>query len=156
MHKDIKISGFTFFEVSISFIITSILIIMSMYWIKPAFERIALENLLQTLEQGIIFSRTEALNQHQTLRLVPLESKFDFSEGMRLRSSEKIFKEWHWQSLFLPDCQITWHGFQRSPGILFSTDIQNLTSNGYFLLSVPNKKSIKLVINRMGNTRRDL
>ena len=46
-----------------------------------------------------------------------------------------------------------WHGFQSKDYLIFSTDIRQNTTNGFFEVTTPTQQKTMLVVNRLGRVR---
>jgi len=145
--------GMTLIEIIFSLGILALIWMLSIPLFAEQYKKFCLEQIIIGIEQGIEYARLQALIHHQPYKIAPLDKQIDFSLGMQILSGIKNVKYWHWRETHH---HVTWHGFQSDREVLFSADIHQSACNGYFLIQTPEHKSIKLVVNRMGNTRRVL
>lgn len=104
-------------------------------------------------------SKVEALAKAQTVALTPLPGHTAWSDGMALCidnkqhqcfSGAELIREWHWYHKGL---QVNWSGFESNHYLRFTSDLMERTANGYFTVMDESKKSVKLVVNRLGRCR---
>jgi Tfp pilus assembly protein FimT len=143
--------GMTLIEIIFSLGILALILTLSIPLFSEQYQKYCLEKIIISIEQGIEYAKLQTVIHHQTYKITPLDNQTDFSLGMQLLSGAKIVKDWHW---LVGQSQITWHGFQSKREVLFSADLYQSACNGYFLIQTPEHKTMKLVVNRMGNTRR--
>lgn len=150
------ILGFTLLELLISLSILSIVCLFSLPFLSSFYQQNQLQVTQQEIQEAIRFAKTQAYLMQESLLLVPIDSRDDWSSGMRLlvdnpqhryTPQARVLHEWHLRSA---NIHIHWQGFQSNRYLLFSENLRHHAVNGYFLIQINNGLMRKIVVNRLG------
>lgn len=151
--------GFTLFELLISLSIVSIVCLFALPYWSSFYQNYQLQVRQHEIQQAVRFAKMQAQLMHQSLLLVPIDGRDDWSFGMRLLVDNAqhrytpealVLHEWHWHHSMMT---IRWHGFQSNGYLLFANHIRNYAVNGYFLMQTHQGRVVKLIVNRLGDVR---
>ena len=138
-------NGFSLLEL---LLVLSLMVTIGL-WSAPAwhsvYQSIRMHLMVSDIKTAIQCAKIQAMVYHQPIQLSPLVASNDWSKGIAVRLNDHILQAWPWS---VQGVSLTWHGFQSSSGLLFSSDSARNAVNGVFLIQSDHDK-IKLVVNRL-------
>ncbi len=145
-------AGLTLIELLLSLGLVALMCCITYAWIGDPNQH--LKQVADELRGAIQFSRLQALDQGEPLRLMPLQDSEDWSSGMMLcteRQPNRVIHQWYWGFNGL---LVSWRGFQSTHYLRFTPHLSNSVINGTFTLK-HRKQQMTLWVNRMGRVTMD-
>ncbi len=152
-----RIKGWTLVELSIVFVLITILISIAVPSWQSYIQRKQLQTAQQTIIDAINYARVIAIIRQQPVALCsPFDNwalGFSVVESQSKQNCLKASVIRQWQLNYQKKMTITWRGFGKTQQLSFYPNPMHWAVNGKFILSLGQQKPIHLIVNRLGKTR---
>lgn len=155
----LKHCGLSLLELVAGLIILSILFFFCLPLSLSIYQNNRLEVVKNEISAAVHYARTNAALRGLPLILTPLPYTSDWSAGMILfvdnekhqyTETTALIHEWQWQ---YQGVRINWQGLYAKNYLLFAADPKHAATSGHFIIQNDQKKTLKLILNRLGRVR---
>lgn len=150
-------NGFTLLESLITLIVVIGLITLGIASYSYIVRKNEQQTIVDELRTAVQYAKLQAVIRGETISLGPLNSSFNWANGLKLTSWNKrtqtneLLYQWQWRHV---RWSLTWQGARSLKRVTFSNNPANAISNGHFTLeNLDTHQQVVIILNRLGRIK---